>query len=80
MKWMTWKALIPPAALPLLVSVAVALDDGLITPIIRRADQKGLAEISAEMQVAARTFGANPEIANGEKARTRAPRARRKRH
>ena len=25
MKWMTWKALVPPAALPLAVSVAVAL-------------------------------------------------------
>jgi len=32
------------------VSVAVALDDGLITPIIREADKKGLAQISAEMK------------------------------
>ena len=32
------------------VSVAVAIDGGLITPIIRRADQKGLATISAEMK------------------------------
>jgi len=32
------------------VSVAVATDDGLITPIIRQADQKGLAEISIEMK------------------------------
>jgi pyruvate dehydrogenase E2 component (dihydrolipoamide acetyltransferase) len=32
------------------VSVAVALDDGLITPIIRSADRKGLATISAEMK------------------------------
>ena len=32
------------------VSVAVALDDGLITPIIRDADRKGLAQISAEMK------------------------------
>jgi pyruvate dehydrogenase E2 component (dihydrolipoamide acetyltransferase) len=30
------------------VAVAVALDDGLITPIIRNADGKGLAEISNE--------------------------------
>jgi pyruvate dehydrogenase E2 component (dihydrolipoamide acetyltransferase) len=30
------------------VSVAVALDDGLITPIIKAADQKGLAQIAAE--------------------------------
>ncbi len=32
------------------ISIAVALDDGLITPIIRNADQKGLAAISAEMK------------------------------
>jgi pyruvate dehydrogenase E2 component (dihydrolipoamide acetyltransferase) len=32
------------------VSVAVALDDGLITPVIRSADKKGLATISAEMK------------------------------
>ena len=32
------------------VSVAVAIDGGLITPIVRRADQKGLATISAEMK------------------------------
>ena len=32
------------------IAVAVALDDGLITPIIKNADQKGLAQISAEMQ------------------------------
>jgi|APSaa5957512535_1039671.scaffolds.fasta_scaffold37719_2 pyruvate dehydrogenase E2 component (dihydrolipoamide acetyltransferase) len=32
------------------VSVAVATADGLITPIIRNADQKGLAEISIEMK------------------------------
>jgi len=32
------------------MSVAVAIPDGLITPIIRRADQKGLAEISNEMK------------------------------
>jgi pyruvate dehydrogenase E2 component (dihydrolipoamide acetyltransferase) len=30
------------------VSIAVALDDGLITPIVRGADQKGLAQIAAE--------------------------------
>lgn len=30
------------------VGIAVALEGGLITPIIRRADEKGLAEISAE--------------------------------
>lgn len=30
------------------VGIAVALDGGLITPIIRRAEEKGLAEISAE--------------------------------
>ena len=32
------------------ISVAVAIDDGLITPIIRKADKKGLAEISNEMK------------------------------
>jgi pyruvate dehydrogenase E2 component (dihydrolipoamide acetyltransferase) len=32
------------------VAVAVALDDGLITPIVRGADQKGLAQIAAEMR------------------------------
>ena len=32
------------------ISVAVSIPEGLITPIIRRADQKGLAAISAEMK------------------------------
>ncbi len=32
------------------ISVAVATDGGLITPIIRRADQKGLSAISNEMK------------------------------
>jgi len=32
------------------ISVAVAIPDGLITPIIRRADQKGLLTISREMR------------------------------
>jgi pyruvate dehydrogenase E2 component (dihydrolipoyllysine-residue acetyltransferase) len=32
------------------ISVAVAIPDGLITPIIRHADQKGLATISREMK------------------------------
>ena len=41
------------------VSVAVALDDGLITPIIRNADQKGLAQISAEMKDLASRAKAN---------------------
>jgi pyruvate dehydrogenase E2 component (dihydrolipoamide acetyltransferase) len=31
------------------VAVAVAIDNGLITPIIRKAETKGLAQISAEM-------------------------------
>ncbi len=30
------------------IAVAVALDDGLITPIVKGADQKGLAQIAAE--------------------------------
>ncbi|MFN2328370.1 MAG: 2-oxo acid dehydrogenase subunit E2 [Chromatocurvus sp.] len=32
------------------IAVAVALDDGLITPIIREANRKGLAAISSEMR------------------------------
>ena len=32
------------------ISVAVAIPDGLITPIIRKADQKGLQTIGAEMR------------------------------
>jgi pyruvate dehydrogenase E2 component (dihydrolipoamide acetyltransferase) len=32
------------------ISVAVAIPGGLITPIIRNADQKGLAQISTEMK------------------------------
>ncbi len=32
------------------ISVAVSLADGLITPIVRKADQKGLAAISNEMK------------------------------
>jgi len=32
------------------IAVAVALDDGLITPIIKSAEKKGLGQISAEMK------------------------------
>ncbi len=32
------------------ISVAVAIDGGLITPVVRDAERKGLAEISAEMK------------------------------
>jgi pyruvate dehydrogenase E2 component (dihydrolipoamide acetyltransferase) len=32
------------------IGVAVAIDDGLVTPVIRKADQKGLATISKEMR------------------------------
>jgi pyruvate dehydrogenase E2 component (dihydrolipoamide acetyltransferase) len=32
------------------ISVAVAIPDGLITPIVRQADQKGLSTISREMK------------------------------
>jgi pyruvate dehydrogenase E2 component (dihydrolipoamide acetyltransferase) len=32
------------------ISIAVSIPDGLITPIIRKADQKGLATISREMK------------------------------
>ena len=33
------------------VSVAVAIDEGLITPIIKNADTKGLLEISKEIKI-----------------------------
>jgi pyruvate dehydrogenase E2 component (dihydrolipoamide acetyltransferase) len=32
------------------VGVAVAIDEGLITPVVRGANLKGLAEISAEIK------------------------------
>jgi pyruvate dehydrogenase E2 component (dihydrolipoamide acetyltransferase) len=32
------------------ISVAVAIDDGLMTPVIRDADRKGVAEIAAEVR------------------------------
>jgi pyruvate dehydrogenase E2 component (dihydrolipoamide acetyltransferase) len=32
------------------ISIAVSMPDGLITPIVRKADQKGLAAISGEMR------------------------------
>jgi pyruvate dehydrogenase E2 component (dihydrolipoamide acetyltransferase) len=32
------------------IGVAVAIPDGLVTPVIRKADQKGLAAISGEMR------------------------------
>jgi len=32
------------------IGVAVAIPDGLVTPVIRKADQKGLATISSEMR------------------------------
>ncbi|MBX7101427.1 MAG: pyruvate dehydrogenase complex dihydrolipoamide acetyltransferase [Myxococcaceae bacterium] len=35
------------------VGVAVAIEDGLITPVVKDADQKGLAELSAEIRVLA---------------------------
>jgi pyruvate dehydrogenase E2 component (dihydrolipoamide acetyltransferase) len=46
------------------ISVAVALKDGLITPIIRNADQKGLGTIASEMKsLAARAKGeAHPPL------------------
>jgi pyruvate dehydrogenase E2 component (dihydrolipoamide acetyltransferase) len=50
------------------ISVAVATEGGLITPIIRRADQKGFAAISAEMKdlaARARTGKLKPEEFQG---------------
>ena len=42
------------------VSVAVAIEDGLITPIVRNADGKGLAEISTEVKELAGRARAKP--------------------
>ena len=42
------------------ISVAVAIDDGLVTPIVRNADNKGLAEISAEVRELAGRARAKP--------------------
>ena len=52
------------------VSVAVAIDDGLVTPIVRNADGKGLAEISAEVKelagrARAKTMALAPEEYQG---------------
>ena len=50
------------------ISVAVAIQDGLITPIIRQADQKGLSTISKEMRelgVRAREGKLKPEEYQG---------------
>jgi pyruvate dehydrogenase E2 component (dihydrolipoamide acetyltransferase) len=41
------------------IAVAVAIDDGLTTPIIRNADQKGIAQISNEMKELAKRAKAN---------------------
>ena len=50
------------------ISVAVSIPDGLITPIVRKADQKGLAAISNEMKdlaARARTGKLKPEEFQG---------------
>ncbi len=50
------------------ISVAVAIEDGLITPIIKNADQKSLAQISAEMKdlaARAKTNSLKPEEFQG---------------
>ena len=50
------------------VSVAVATDGGLIAPVVRNADRKGLGEISAEMKdlaARARSGGLRPEEYRG---------------
>ncbi|MCG8443115.1 MAG: 2-oxo acid dehydrogenase subunit E2, partial [Caulobacterales bacterium] len=50
------------------ISVAVAVPDGLITPIVRRADEKSLAEIAEEMRqlsAAAREAKLAPEQYQG---------------
>jgi pyruvate dehydrogenase E2 component (dihydrolipoamide acetyltransferase) len=50
------------------ISVAVSIPDGLITPILRNADQKPLGQISAEMKSLgqkAKTGGLSPEEFQG---------------
>ena len=42
------------------VAVAVAIEDGLVTPIVRDADRKGLAAISAEVKALATRARAKP--------------------
>ena len=42
------------------ISVAVAIDDGLVTPILRNADHKGLAALSEEMKELAGRARAKP--------------------
>ena len=42
------------------VSVAVAIEDGLVTPIVRNADHKGLADIAAEVKALAGRARAKP--------------------
>jgi len=42
------------------ISVAVAIEDGLITPIVRNADHKGLASISEEVRALATRARAKP--------------------
>ena len=42
------------------ISVAVAIEDGLVTPIVHSADAKGLAEISAEVKELAGRARAKP--------------------
>ncbi len=42
------------------ISVAVAIEDGLVTPIVRNADHKGLVEISNEVKALAERARAKP--------------------
>ena len=42
------------------ISVAVAIEDGLVTPIVRNADHKGLVEISNEVRALAERARAKP--------------------
>ena len=57
------------------VSVAVAIPDGLITPIVRDADRKGLASISAEVKDLARRAPATASCCRtsirGDRSRSR---------
>src|SRR5690606_5249892 len=51
------------------VAVAVAMEEGLITPVIRHADRKGLAEIASETkELADRARQRKPEPSEYETA------------
>lgn len=59
----TWSGDGPRALDSVHISIAVATDKGLITPIIRDAANKGVQEISAAAKVKRRRRGSDPRAA-----------------